>query len=209
MTGSSSYSSALGMWMAMTAAMMTPVAVPWVRTVGRAEARRSGRSAVAAVAPFALGYAVAWAGFAALAGGGQRLLAESGLRVPFAREAPALAAGVVVLAGAFQFTALKRACLAHCRSPAGYLLTHWRSGRLGLTRLGVSHGLYCIGCCWALMALAFVVGMANVLWMGLMALLMFAETALPGGARLTKPAGVLLVLVGATMAIWAVSASNA
>ncbi len=193
----------------MTAAMMVPVAAPWVRAVGRVDARRSGRGVVAAAVPFASGYAVAWAGFAALAGGLQFFLAESGLPVPFVRGAPVLAAGVLALAGAFQFTGLKRACLAHCRSPAGYLLARWRPGGFGLARLGVSHGLYCIGCCWALMILAFVVGMANVFWMGLMALLMFAETALPWGARLTRPVGALLVLAGVAMAVWAVSAQGA
>lgn len=186
----------------MTAAMMTPVVVPWVRTASRIEARRTGGSGWAAAAGFAPGYGVAWAGFAALAGGAQALLAGSGAPVPFARHEPVLAGAVLIGAGAFQFSGLKRACLAHCRSPAGYLLARWRPGRLGLFRLGLSHGLYCVGCCWALMILALAVGMANLAWMGLMALLMFAETALPGGRRLSAWAGAALIAAGGGMLVW-------
>lgn len=178
---------------------MAPVVVPWVLAAARVEARRSGAGLVAAAAPFAGGYGLAWAGFAALAALAHVAVASAGVPAPFATGAPRLAAAVLILAGAYQFTALKRACLKHCRSPAGFLLARWRPGGLGRARLGLEHGLYCIGCCWALMMLAFVVGMANLLWMGLMALLMLAETVLPAGARLPKAAGLALIAAGAGM----------
>jgi len=198
-----SYFAALGMWAAMTAAMMAPVVAPWVVAAGRMEARRSGGGVVAAAAPFAGGYGLAWAGFAALAALAQSAVAAAGAPTPFVDGAPALAAVVLVLAGAYQLTALKRACLKHCRSPAGFLLARWRPGGLGRARLGLEHGLYCVACCWALMTLAFAVGMASLLWMGLTAFLMLAETALPGGARLTKPAGIALIVAGAGMLVLA------
>ena len=105
------------------------------------------------------------------------------------------------MAGAFQLTALKEACLSHCRSPAGFLLTRWRPGAGAAARLGFEHGLYCVGCCWALMALALAVGMINLVWMGLLMAVMVSETVLPFGARLTRPVGVALLALAAAILI--------
>lgn len=158
------------------------------------------RKAVA-LAPFGTGYAVAWLGFSAAAASLHVGLSWAGLPIPLGTHAPTAAAVVVIVAGAFQFTRLKESCLVHCRSPAGYLLAHWQEGPGGWARLGIRHGLYCVGCCWALMALALVVGMASIGWMGLMAAFMAAETALPFGRRLTKPAGVALLVLGTAMLV--------
>ena len=144
---------------------------------------------------------VAWAGFSAAAAGVHVTLSAMALPVPFAMDAPVLSASALGLAGAFQFTALKEACLSHCRSPAGFLLARWRPGAAAAARLGFEHGLHCIGCCWALMALAFAVGMVELLWMGLLTAVMVAETALPFGSRLTRPLGVALLAAGATVLI--------
>lgn len=179
------------MWLVMTAVMMVPVVYPWLRALHRVAADRP-----TPVTPFLGGYMLAWAGFSAAAAAVHRLLAAIDLPVPFGMDAPRLSGAVLVLVGGFQLTPLKQACLSHCRSPAGFLLAHWRDGALGQTRLGFAHGLHCVGCCWALMALAFVVGMANLVWMGLLMAVMVAETALPFGARLSRPLGVGLVAAG-------------
>lgn len=181
------------MWLAMTGVMMAPVVLPWVRALRRLAA--GGKNAVSP-APFVAGYGAAWSGFSAAAAGAHVGLPALGLPVPFGLEAPTASAALLIAAGLFQFTKLKAACLTHCRSPAGWLLAHWRSSSAGWLRLGARHGLYCIGCCWALMLLAFVAGMAGWAWMVGLALFMAAETTLPFGQRATKPAGCLLVAAG-------------
>ena len=182
----------------MTAVMMAPIVLPWLRALRRLAAARETPSFVHA---FAFGYAVAWAGFSAVAAGLQRALAAFEVPVPFGLDAPFHSAAALFLAGAFQFTPFKQACLSRCRSPAGYLLTHWRNGATGHLRMGLGHGLDCVGCCWALMALALVVGMINLGWMALLMVVMVAETTLPFGARLTRPVGAGLIGVAMLICI--------
>lgn len=209
--GAGPYAPLLLMWLAMTGVMMAPVVLPWLRALSRIADGGAASSAgpLAAVArfssvgPFAAGYAVAWAGFSAALAGVHLTLSRMGVSVPFGLDAPALSAAALWLAGGFQFTRLKEACLSHCRSPAGYLLTHWRSGPAGHARLGFGHGLHCVGCCWALMALALVVGMINLAWMGLLMAVMVAETTLRAGARLRKPVGALLLAAGLAVLVMA------
>ena len=202
------YVSVFAMWLAMTAVMMAPVVFPWLRALRRVAERRADgpggpqaeasavTGSITSVAPFAAGYAAAWAGFSAAAAGVQVSISSLDVPVPFGLDAPVLSATALFLAGFFQFTGLKDACLSHCRSPAGYLLTHWREGAAGHTRLGFGHGLHCVGCCWALMALALVVGMIDLVWMGLLMAVMVAETTLPFGARLPRPVGIALIVAG-------------
>lgn len=182
-----------GMWLAMTAIMMGPVVYPWLRALWRIEA--------VSVVPFAGGYMFAWAGFSAIAAALQLSLSAMALPVPFAMDAPVLSAAALGMAGAFQLTALKEACLSHCRSPAGFLLTRWRPGAAPAARLGFEHGLHCVGCCWALMALALAVGMIHLVWMALLMAVMVAETVFPFGARLTRPLGVALLAAAAVVLV--------
>ena len=182
------YPRVLLMWLAMTGVMMAPVVFPWLRALSRI----ADASPLSSAGPFAVGYAAAWAGFSTAAAGLHLTLSHLSVPVPFGLEAPVHSAAALFLAGGFQFTRLKEACLAHCRSPVGYLLTHWRKCPAGHVRLGFGHGLHCVGCCWALMALALVVGMIDLVWMGRLMAVMVAETALPIGARLRKPVGVAL-----------------
>ncbi|MXV96737.1 MAG: DUF2182 domain-containing protein [Gemmatimonadetes bacterium] len=191
----SSYPPVLAMWLAMTGLMMAPVVYPWLRALNRVAA-----GPAAAVTPFLGGYMLAWAGFGAAAAGVHVSLAAMAFPVPFRLEAPALSAAVLMLTGAYQLTPLKGACLSHCRSPAGFLLSKWRDGPVGQTRMGFEHGLHCLGCCWALMALALVVGMGSLAWMGVLMAVMVAETALPFGARLTRPVGAALIVAGVVVA---------
>ncbi len=176
---------------------------PFARVLRSAAAKRFARAlrSSATVIPFAIGYALTWAGFSALAASVQLILSAMALPVPFAMDAPVLSAAALGLAGTFQLTRLKEACLSHCRSPAGFLLTRWRPGTAAAARLGLEHGLYCVGCCWALMALALAVGMIDLLWMGLLMAVMVAETTLPFGARLTRPVGVALLAAGAALLV--------
>ena len=204
---------------------MAPVVLPWVRALNRVTAdakwKPSGGVATKAAtgskvdaravgtvpakpggsaSPFVAGYLIAWAGFSAATAALHVALVRMSLPVPFRLDAPELSAAALVLAGVYQFTPLKGACLSHCRSPAGFLLSHWRGGAAGRVRMGLEHGLHCVGCCWALMALALVVGMADLIWMAVLMAVMVAETALPFGARLTRPLGVGLVGAGAIVA---------
>ena len=190
----------LAMWLAMTGLMMTPIVLPWLgalsRTAHRPQETASRPARLPRVASFAAGYAAAWAGFSAAAAALHVLLTALQVPVPFGLDAPVHSAAALILAGGFQFTPFKRACLSRCRSPAGYLLAHWRDGASGHLRMGFGHGLDCVGCCWALMALALVVGMIDLAWMGLLMAVMVAETTLSFGARITRPVGVALVIGG-------------
>ncbi len=189
------YLGAFAMWLAMTAFMMAPVVYPWLRALGRIPAGKA-KGVPTSIGPFVTGYGVAWAGFSAVAAWAQVSLSALGIPVPFGLEARAPSAAVLMLAGGYQLTGFKKACLVHCRSPAGYLLLHWRDGVVGRAQVGLGHGLYCVGCCWALMALAFVAGMANLVWMALLMAVMLAETTLPFGSRLTRPVGIALLALG-------------
>ena len=189
------------MWLAMTAVMMAPVVYPWLRALWRIAGRGVPGAPMVATVPFAGGYMVAWAGFSAAAAAVHMTLSAMSLPIPFAMDAPVLSATALGLAGTFQLTRLKEACLSHCRSPAGFLLTRWRPGAAASARLGLEHGLYCVGCCWALMALALAVGMIDLLWMGVLMAVMVAETTLPFGARLTRPVGVALLAAGAALVV--------
>lgn len=191
---------ALAMWLAMTGLMMMPIVLPWLRALSRFPPHRREtvprRTRIPLLTAFGAGYAAAWAGFSAAAAVLQVSLAALRIPVPFGLDAPAYSAAALILAGGFQFTPFKEACLSRCRSPAGYLLTHWRGGAAGHLRMGIGHGLDCIGCCWALMALALVVGMMDLVWMGLLMAVMVAETTLPFGARIVRPVGVALIGTG-------------
>lgn len=201
-----SYGPVLSLWAAMTAVMMLPVVAPWLRAVHRIE--RTGRWAtgtthsgsrtgsLTVTGGFALGYGGAWAGFSAVAAALQVALGALGFAAPL-RDLGGIQAGVpLMLVGAYQFTGIKDRCLSKCRSPMGYLLSHWHPGGRGGLRMGFGHGLHCLGCCWALMLLALVVGHMHLIWMAVLTALMITETGMPGGRRAVRPVGAALVLVG-------------
>ncbi len=179
------------MWAAMTAAMMAPSAAPAFATFDDLRvAQAASRGGFAALVA---GYLAVWLGFAAAATAAQLALAGAGLISPAGESAAKwLTVFLLAAAGAWQLSAAKRACLRHCRRPLTVFVAHWQEGP---TRLGLRLGLACLGCCWALMALAFVGGTMNLLWMGGAMVLMTLEK-LPGpGPVLTLPLG--LALLGA------------
>ncbi len=186
------------MWVVMMAAMMLPSATPAVLLVGALTRSRGGNSGAvpAAAALFASGYLLVWCGFSLAATFLQWGLAQAGLlSAPMALGNAILAGTVLLAAGVYQWTPLKDTCLRHCRSPADFLVRHWRQGVPGAVSTGIRHGLFCLGCCWMLMALLFVGGLMNLAWVALIALLVLLEKTLPWGGRMSR-------LTGAVLAIW-------
>jgi predicted metal-binding membrane protein len=195
-------------WQVMVAAMMVPSSLPLVRmfSVASAHAPERGR----AMAAFLGAYALVWSvfGLAAFLGdaGLHALVASSGW---LTANDWAIAPSVILLAGAFQFTPLKDACLRACRHPASFLHRHYRRGVGGGFRLGLRHAAFCVGCCWALMLVMFAVGTASLIWMALLTALMVHEKTRPSGARTVPLTGVALLAMGSTLMLWGAYANGA
>ena len=149
---------------------------------------------------FVAGYAIVWGGFSLLATGAQWGLGSAGILSTMLASTSALFGGVVLLAaGIYQFTPLKNACLRHCRSPIQYITHHWRPRSLGALQMGIEHGVFCLGCCWTLMALLFVGGVMNLYWIAGLALFVLLEKTIPAGHRLGAVSGIGLILWGGWM----------
>jgi predicted metal-binding membrane protein len=185
------------MWAVMMTGMMLPGAAPMILTFA-AMHRQGTKDRVAPTMLFAGGYLLVWGGFSGLATVLQWALDRLVLLSPMpAAGNAALAGGLFLLAGAYQLTPLKQACLRHCRSPFAFLLNEWRDGRRGALRMGLAHGAWCLGCCWLLMALLFGVGVMNLLWAAAIALFVFVEKVLRGGLWITRVSGVAMAGYGA------------
>ena len=190
------------MWAIMMAAMMLPSAAPMFMLFARISAARSnGAHAGVAAGVLALGYLAAWVGFSAIATLAQWGLLEARLVSPAMSSAsPALSAALLAAAGAYQFTPLKNACLARCRSPLSVLLNHWREGLAGAFFMGLRQGAYCTGCCWLLMALLFVFGVMNLLWIVALTVFVLVEKLLRGPGWFAPATGAMLLVWGAGIA---------
>jgi predicted metal-binding membrane protein len=178
------------LWIVMMVAMMTPSVLPTLLMFVRILDSR-GENPFAPGAVFVLGYLLVWSSFSAAA-----TLAQLAL-MPLISTAALFGGLVLVAAGVFQLTPLKQACLRQCRSPQGFFMTEWREGARGTLVMGLNHGAFCLGCCWLLMALMFVVGATNVLWMAAIAIFVLAEKVAPAGVLLSYSAGLVLVGAGA------------
>ena len=189
------------MWWIMMVAMMMPSASPMIllfATVNRKQ-RETGHPFVA-TSIFALGYLAAWAGFSLVAVLVQWGFERTALLSPILVGTNVIFGGVLLLvAGAYQLTPIKHACLRHCRSPLAFLSTHWRRGARGALRMGLEHGAYCVGCCWFLMGLLFFGGVMNLYWIVGLALFVLFEKIVPAGHWLGYATGVALLLWGAAM----------
>ncbi len=185
------------MWGLMTAAMMAPTLVPTLRTyrdLSHTEAA-SARTFAALLA----GYLLVWLAYSAVAAALQIALARLGVLGPGGSSLSwSFNAGLLALAGFYQFSRLKGTCLSQCRSPMTFFMGHWRPGSLGAAQMGVHLGVICLGCCWALMSLAFVGGTMNLLWMGIATALMIVEKLPELGRYISRPLGVFLL--GASVA---------
>jgi predicted metal-binding membrane protein len=171
------------MWWVMMLGMMLPSAAPMILTFAALEQRKREREQpYVPTAMFVAGYLIVWGGFSLAATAAQWALQQGALLSPMLGLVSSVLGGALfMLAGIYQFTPLKHVCLRHCRSPFAFVLNHWRDGWGGALRMGASHGLYCLGCCWVLMALLFAVGVMNLLWVAVIAAFVFAEKLLPGG----------------------------
>lgn len=188
------------MWVVMMIAMMLPSVLHVVLLYARV-ARQSGAATrpVLRTYLFAGGYLLGWALFSLLATLLQWGLDEIALLTPHMTTAsPWLGSTILLAAGLYQWSPVKDACLEHCRGPVDFLSRHWRKGQLGALRMGLGHGLYCIGCCWVLMLLLFAGGVMNLLLIALITLFVLLEKLAPGGARLGRwcGAGLMLAAVG-------------
>jgi len=194
------------MWWIMMIAMMTPSAAPMILLYARVvrHAQRQGQMAPAVVptAWFALGYLIAWLAFSTAAVSVQWGLERLGLvhMMMMWSLDKWLSAAFLFAAGAYQLSPLKEICLRSCRSPFEFLSRHWRRGRAGALRMGLGHGLYCVGCCWTVMALLFVGGIMNLLWIAGLALFVLIEKVAPFGRRIGRLAGVAMLAASAYVA---------
>lgn len=186
------------MWVAMMAAMMLPATWPMVRAFVTINRRRRERQApYVPTVWFVLGYLVAWSIYSVAAVAVQWGLQHAGLLNAMGESVSRTLSGVLFLAaGAYQWTPLKDACLSRCRSPEGFVLTEWRDGHAGAVVMGLRHGLFCVGCCGALMLLLFAVAVMNLLWVAVLTALVMAEKLLPGGRILRHAIGGALVAAG-------------
>lgn len=190
----------VALWAVMVVAMMLPTAAPMLRAFADVAGTTAGPSA--ALLTFVAGYAVVWLGFSAVASTGQLALRDGVLDSTGVVQSPWLAAAVLGVAAVYQVTPLQQACAARCRSPIAFLLARWHLGPL---RLGVRHGADCLGCCWHVMALAFLAGLGSA-WYMTVALVVMAVEKLPMGAALGRVVAAALAIAAVAVAIGALAA---
>lgn len=194
------------MWSAMMAAMMLPGASPMIAAFATINRRRRERNApYVPTAVFLFGYLLVWSGFSLLATGVQWLLQKVELLTTMMQSASFYwSAALFLAAGLYQFSPLKERCLAYCRSPDGFILSEWRDGTSGAVVMGLRHGLFCLGCCGALMVLLFAVAVMDLRWVAALTVIVAAEKLLPGAQfwRMAIGVGLLLAGVGFVIAGW-------
>jgi predicted metal-binding membrane protein len=191
-------------WAVMMAAMMFPAAAPML-LLYRTIATQRGASGQAFVPTwvFAAGYLLVWTVVGALTWVLVQALSDRAGQFETADRAtwaPLALGGVLIVAGLYQLTPLKQVCLDHCRSPFSFVMHHWREGYGGALRMGIVHGAYCLGCCWALFAVLVAAGVMSLAWMLLLTLVVFAEKVLPGGQRTSQVVGVAFLILGVVVA---------
>lgn len=187
------------MWAIMMVGMMVPTAAPMTMMYA-AVARKAARdqTPVPPTLVFASGYVVLWTLFSVIASLAQWGFDQAAMLSPMmVATSPALGGGLLLVAGAYELTPFKRVCLDHCRSPVHFLSAHWRPGVAGAFRMGVEHGAFCVGCCWALMGLLFVGGVMNLLWVGTIAFFVLVQKLMPHGQVTSRLAGGALIVAGA------------
>jgi predicted metal-binding membrane protein len=188
------------MWVVMMIGMMTPSVAPMILIYARIGRQAGGEGqALAASSWFALGYLLSWTTFSLAATSAQWALERAALLTPMMESASnILGATVLIMAGLYQWTSFKDACLSYCQTPIGFILRFgFRREPTGALALGFHHGLYCIGCCWALMALLFVAGIMNLFWIAALSVLVLLEKVVPFGRLVPRIAGIAFIVTGA------------
>jgi predicted metal-binding membrane protein len=195
----------LAAWVAMVVAMMLPSSLPLVQLFAAASSRQPRRSAV--LASFLAGYVVVWTAFGAAAFAFDGAVHATVDALPWlARHDWLIGANLLVLAGAFQFTSLKYACLDRCRAPGAFLLRHYRRGAGNAMAIGARHGVHCVGCCWALMLVMFAAGVASIIWMALLTTIMVHEKTHPTGRQAVPVTGAAALGLASILLVWGASA---
>ncbi len=197
--GVAEYALALAMWAVMMAGMMIPSAAPVILLHDLITRRQGPKNwSLASTGAFTAGYLLIWSLFGLLAALAQGILVEFTLLTESMASASEVLTGILLIAaGLYQWTPTKRACLAHCRSPILFLARRWRPGGWGALGMGLEHGAYCLGCCWALMGILFAVGIMNLVWVAAISVLVLIERVAPFGAIVRAGTGILLVVLGA------------
>ena len=194
------------MWAAMMVAMMVPAAAPMILMFTGLNRRRraAGQPPHVDTALFVAGYLAMWTAFSIAAAAGQWALQRAALLGDDAMAAtPFVAAALLVVTAIYQVTPLKYACLARCRTPLGFLMTEWREGSAGAFVMGLRHGLFCLGCCWALMTLLFVGGVMNLAWVAVLTVFVLIEKLIPAGRLVSWASAGLLLLWAAWIVLHA------
>jgi predicted metal-binding membrane protein len=193
----------LGLWVTMMAAMMLPSVAPMVLVFSRISRERARRQqAFVPTWIFVSGYLIVWTAYGLVAFGLYRGIAALNLGfLSWQAEGPIVAGGAIVFAGVYQLTPLKRVCLRHCRTPLSFVLHKWREGRTGALLMGIEHGAYCVGCCVGLMLTLFALGVMSLVWMAVVAALIFAEKVLPMGEKFARGLSLVFAAVGVWVAI--------
>ena len=186
------------MWAVMMIGMMLPSAAPLILLILGVYRRRDDHHTRLNSSLFLSGYLLVWTLFSLAAASGQIALHRAALlSADMAARSGIFAAAVLIITGVYQWLPMKSACLAHCRSPLAFLSHHWREGRTGAVRMGFVHGLFCVGCCWALMALLFVAGVMNLLWVAAIAVFVLVEKLSRQGLLFGRVVGLVLIAWGA------------
>lgn len=193
----------LGVWTVMMAAMMLPATAPMILVFASAQAQHEGRTVVPTWI-FVAGYLLVWMAVGAVVYVLSQVLSDIATLITpsdMVSWKPIALGITLVAAGLYQFTPLKRVCLSHCRSPLAFVAQHWRNGRLGALKMGIWHGTYCLGCCWALFAVLVAAGIMSMAWMLLLTLVVFVEKVFPQGQRISSAIGVAFVGLGVLVVI--------
>jgi predicted metal-binding membrane protein len=185
------------MWAVMMVGMMTGTAAPMLLLFAGAQPRERERGVSLAVLAFGLAYVTVWVGFSACAALAQWALHEAAMLSPaMAASSPRLAGAILIVAGVYQLTPFKGRCLTRCRSPLGFFMSNWRPGTLGAFQMGLRHGAYCLGCCWALMCVLFVFGVMNLVWVAALTVFVLLEKIGPAGILMSRVAGAAMLAFG-------------
>src|SRR6185437_14717343 len=188
----------LAIWIVMMVAMMFPTAAPMILTFYQINgAKRRRGEAFVSTWMFVAAYLLVWTAAGVLAYGGALMAEAFAARTDLSAETAARIGGVVlIMAGLYQLTPLKDRCLATCRTPIGFIVTNWRDGTGGALRMGLLHGLYCLGCCWLLFVILFPLGIMNIAAMAVVTVIVFAEKTLPWGRLAVRATAAALVVYG-------------
>ena len=189
------------MWAVMMVGMMSALAAPVLLLFAEMQRRRPVRGAPLAVPLFGLGYITLWLGFSVCAALAQWALHDGALlSLTMTAASPLLGGGILIAAGVYQLTPAKGACLRQCQSPVGFLMANWRDGARGAFQMGLRHGRFCLGCCWALMCVLFTVGVMNLAWVGALTAFILLEKSGRLGTLVARVGGVAMIVSGILVA---------